>query len=354
MAKFTLSLNGPLLNPPKSVMGASFDYSGRYRLIGEIIARYFKDQKGRPKNILDVGGLGSFLGDLVGTPVTIYDSEVEGESEGQQKGDGANMVGITDGSFDAVVTSDTLEHIPRPDRKSFVDELVRASNDLIILCAPFGDHGAAREEARLLKTYEDFAGHEHRWLAEHHQFGLPLEKEILSYFKVHKLSVVVLNHSSLTLWRTLMGINLFANDIPDVHLHAQLKKLNQYYNENLLFQDFATDSYRTFIVASKQKELVYKPPQPTLTPEQNQAVLDLVDNFYSALMKVASHIPATRAELNDNIQTRQALEGQIAELSTHYNNVVNSKTWRYSAAARQLYKASPFKASKSRAKRKGQ
>ena len=32
------------------------------------------------------------------------------------------------------------------------------SNDLVILCAPFGDHGAAKEEAKINELYKSLTG----------------------------------------------------------------------------------------------------------------------------------------------------------------------------------------------------
>jgi len=35
----------------------------------------------------------------------------------------------------------------------------------------FGDHGAAKEEAKINELYKSLTGRKHLWLAEHKQYG---------------------------------------------------------------------------------------------------------------------------------------------------------------------------------------
>jgi hypothetical protein len=339
MAKFTLSLDGPSLKLPKDVVTTSFDYSGRYRLIGEILKRYYADHPKDLKNVLDVGGLGGFLGRIVDAKVVIYDNEAE-EGGAETKGDGSNMKAIKDGQFSAVVTSDTLEHIPKPDRKKFVNELIRASDDLVILCAPFGDHGAAEAEKAVQKTYQHFSGHEHRWLAEHKQFGLPKEAEIVQYFKAQKLSVVVIHQSSLYIWRTLMTINLMANEIDDDGIRRQVRQLNAYYNEHLFANDFTKDSYRTFIVASKKSDLTLKSPSSTIPQNQIQEFTELVADFYGQLMATSKQIPSVAGYLKTTEEQKRDAEAKLHGALEELHTITHSKSWRVTAGPRKVLKAS--------------
>jgi hypothetical protein len=259
MGKFPLTLDGPLLNIPVSIKSASFDYVGRYQLIAEIITRYCAFTGTHPNRVLDVGGLGSFMEQIISVPVTILDSEVQETSETQSIGNGSHMDSIKDGSYDVVVTSDTLEHIPPQDRRDFIREIIRVSNDLVILCAPFGDHGAAKEEAKINELYKSLTGRKHLWLAEHKQYGLPREEEILSYVP-KPIKATVLHHSSLDIWGHLMAINLIANEINEPNIHKTIEKINRDYNEGYLFKDFNEASYRTFIIMSKKHEVVFTKP----------------------------------------------------------------------------------------------
>ena len=120
MGKFQLNLDGPLLSIPDSIKSASFDYVSRYQIIAEIIHRYYAFTSTKPNRILDVGGLGSFMGQIISFPITILDSAIRETNETESAGDGAHMGTIKDGSYDVVITSDTLEHIPPKDRRNFI------------------------------------------------------------------------------------------------------------------------------------------------------------------------------------------------------------------------------------------
>ena len=43
-----------------------------------------------------------------------------------------------DNSFDVAVSCDTLEHIPKKDRLTFINEMARVCRKGVVLCAPLG------------------------------------------------------------------------------------------------------------------------------------------------------------------------------------------------------------------------
>jgi hypothetical protein len=334
MAKFTLSLDGPLNKIPEDLRSNSFDYVSRYQLIGEIITRYEKATGRKPKNILDVGGRGSFLDRLIDIPITILDSEAE-ESKGDTRGDGARM-DIADGAYDIVITSDTLEHIPRSDRKAFVNELFRVSNDLVILCAPFDDHGAAAQEALVQDFYRAFMGHPHRWLQEHADFKIPNEAATVKQFEKLSRSTVAVRHSDVKLWRQLLTVSLVANDMGGEALTKVAADINRYYNEHLLFKDFTDASYRTYIVGSKKHDLRYTPAKETINLEDMAVLNGLLADFMTAIFGHKEQIPSVRAELDANQNKITALQNKLKDMTDRYNHVVLSRTWRYTEPPRKV------------------
>lgn len=78
-----------------------------------------------------------------------------------------------DGEFDAVVSNDTLEHVPPDARENFVAELVRVSRGPVILAAPFHRASVAAVEEELCALHHDLFSQPHPWLAEHREYGLP-------------------------------------------------------------------------------------------------------------------------------------------------------------------------------------
>jgi hypothetical protein len=328
MAKFTLNLDGPLVKLPVSIQEYPFDHASRYRMIAEIITRYEKYLGRKPRNILDVGGLGSFLDKIIDIPITIFDSEAD-DADGSQKGDGSRMTHIPDGSYDIVITSDTLEHIPRKDRKLFIKELFRVSNDLVILCAPFGDHGAEKQEQVVQKAYSSLLGHPHRWLQEHADLRIPTEKETLPEFQKYARSVVMVRHSDVALWTNLMLASLLANDIGVPELSRATLRLNKFYNNQLMFKDFTDESYRTFFVASKKSDISYSPPSNKQEPADQIEMTNLAAEFYEAVFQNKEMLPGVREKLHEK-------DVEIKRLTDAYERILNSKTWRYTEAARAV------------------
>jgi hypothetical protein len=335
MAKFTLNLNGPLDDIPPSIKAASFDYVGRYQLIAETITRYFAASKTKPNQILDVGGLGSLLGQLLPIPLVVFDSEAStAESGAEQQGDGAHMAHIKDGSYDAVVTSDTLEHIPREDRKSFINELLRVSNDLVIICAPFNrSQGAVQEEAGLQDFYKNIVGQPDRWLQEHAEYGLPREKEILAHVPAD-ISVATFHHSSLQLWRSLLSINLLANKLGNPELHKVVHNINCAYNDNVLFSDFAEDSYRTFIVLSKKHDIQLSVPSTAPAADSYLSLFRLTNDFYLTLLEKANELPVVAEEIT-------GIRTDIDKAMQQIEEMVHSRSWRVTAPLRGINAKTP-------------
>lgn len=335
MAKSTLNLNGPSLKLPSSITKTSFDYVARYQLIAEIITQYFKGKK--PKNILDVGGLGTFLDKVIDIPLTILDEEATDHGSSEKRGDGARM-NVEDGAYDAVVTSDTLEHIPAKDRANFISELVRVSNDLIILCAPFADNGAAAEEAKLQKFYTGLTGQPHRWLKEHAEYGIPKIKDIEGYFKKAGVKPVVFGHSSIKLWRELMGINLLSNDMGHPDIAKKTAAINNFYNQKIMFNDFAQDSYRMFFVASKKQDLTVKFSTQSPSVDAIFELLNLTNDFYSTALVEAEYVPKLRKRVENLHNETIRLANQVQDITGRYDHLMHSRSWRYTAPMRQVEK----------------
>lgn len=319
MAKFILNLDGPSLSLPSDISSKSFDYVARYQLIAEIIIQYRQFTGRKPKNILDVGGLGSFLDKIIDIPITILDSEA-GDTKEEQRGDGARMDSIPDGTYDIVITSDTLEHIPRKDRKLFIKELFRVSKDLVILCAPFSDYGATEQEMLVQRFYKAFMGTPHRWLKEHSDYVLPKEVETLEQFKSLSKSVAAIRHSDARLWRDLLSVSLAANDMGANNVTDAATKINQYYNEELMFKDFTGSSYRTFLVAAKEHEVIFNSPDTTITTDELIKLNGLIADFNTAMLENKDLIPSIKSEFSDAASRHQQ---EIEDLKLKYAKRVN-------------------------------
>ncbi len=140
-----------------------------------VVGRWIADHSARKPNVrvLDVGGRMGLLSQFASCAV--FSANVDGS--GDVLYDGTRLP-FADEAFDIVVAIDTLEHIPRERRLSFVQECLRVSNSAVILAAPFGSPGHAETEARLNALFTQSTGKLHPYLSEHVLYGLPDMEEI--------------------------------------------------------------------------------------------------------------------------------------------------------------------------------
>jgi hypothetical protein len=87
-----------------------------------------------------------------------------------------------DGSFDAVISLDTLEHVPREFRQLFIDEMFRIARRYVIVGFPEGDaaeqHDAAMEIYFVRQNTEA-----HEFFVEHREYRIPRQEDVSTYLK---------------------------------------------------------------------------------------------------------------------------------------------------------------------------
>lgn len=168
----------PSLRDP-ALLRLPFDQYGRYRIVREALDAV-RPLLGARLRVLDVGGF--FLSGrgepllparmfLPDDDVTVID-QAGYELPGYIRGDGRGL-GFADGSFDFVISCDTLEHVPAPDRPAFWGELLRVSRRGVLLAAPFASPEVVAAEALLVGYIQAEMHLEHQMLKEHHEYGLP-------------------------------------------------------------------------------------------------------------------------------------------------------------------------------------
>jgi predicted SAM-dependent methyltransferase len=80
-------------------------------------------------------------------------------------------------SFDVVILSDVLEHLPKEIRAQAVNEAIRVSRKKIIISGPFGKE-AARQDKLLAKYSVRKIGKMHPFFKDHLKYGLPETIEV--------------------------------------------------------------------------------------------------------------------------------------------------------------------------------
>jgi len=137
--------------------------------------------------VLDVGSGAAGLAHFLRRPVTGVDLEFPRAelsrflSALMPVRASATNLPFRDSSFDAVVSMDLLEHLPRSRRTTAVRELFRVARDLLIFGFPYGEKSAAFDSEALRE--ERARGVRLGWREEHVRHGVPgdeLHREVLA------------------------------------------------------------------------------------------------------------------------------------------------------------------------------
>ena len=92
----------------------------------------------------------------------------------------ATRLPFPDGAFEAVVSSDMLEHIPPVNRRAAVEELIRVASRILVLGVPVGARAARQDQE--MADYQRRRGETvDPMIAEHVENGLPTRMEMTSF-----------------------------------------------------------------------------------------------------------------------------------------------------------------------------
>ena len=162
--------------------------------------------------------------------------------------DGASLP-FADETFAAVVTLDTLEHVPARFREPFLAELRRVSADLVVLSAPFANADLEVAEEALNEFIRARFGGDFPTLDEHANNGLPELDATEAALARDGFATATLPSGYLPRWLLGMLIHheLLATGIP------HLGKLHAYYNAAISPFDCREPAYRHVIVAARHR-----------------------------------------------------------------------------------------------------
>jgi SAM-dependent methyltransferase len=237
-----------------------FDQYGRYRMVREAVDTV-RQVLGRARlTILDVGG---YYEDADGTPrlpsqqflgdqeLTVLDLPVC-DLPGYVQGDGTAMT-FDDGSFDLVISCDTLEHIPPDLRDKFVHELVRVAHYGVLLICPIDEYRTALAEKVLYAYIASELHAKHDQLREHREYGLPQLPLVRESFAQAGCATHAYPSGDLHAWLPMMlakhYLMRFADSAPELQYG-----LDELYNRGYALGERREPSYRQLIVAAKQND----------------------------------------------------------------------------------------------------
>ncbi|MEI7593265.1 MAG: class I SAM-dependent methyltransferase [Actinomycetes bacterium] len=235
-----------------SMAWTSFDRYGRY---GAIVRALRSSLGPGPIRVLDVGDsaghLHTFDGELmvIGIDITVVTERLAGAVVAQADG---TRLPFADDSFDAVVSSDVLEHVPPAGRPAFLAELQRVSRDLVIIAAPFDTPGVAGVE-ELVRTYALLTlGTEQPQLDEHRANGLPDLAATTELFRDVGWQVETIGDGHLWDWLVMMLLRFQLEARPA--LSPLSNSYDTLYNLSFAERSMLAPFYRHVVVARSNGE----------------------------------------------------------------------------------------------------
>lgn len=181
-----------------------FNQMMRYVPIADLV------EKESPSRILEVGsgirGIRLYLPDV---PVVGVDIDFTGLRNAKDPGfypvkAMVEALPFGDSSFEIVVCSDTLEHVPREEREDVIRELWRVAGKKVFLAFPV-EETYSRWEKRLEKFYRFFGKGLPDWMRDHIEKGLPRGNDISGFLSVNKIPFhVVPNENNMAHFIVMM------------------------------------------------------------------------------------------------------------------------------------------------------
>jgi SAM-dependent methyltransferase len=256
-----------------------FDQYGRYRMVRESVDAARAALERDRLSILDVGG---YYQETDGTP-RLPSQQFLGDQEltvldlpacdlpGYVQGDGTAMT-YADGSFDLVISCDTLEHIPPNLRDQFAHELARVARYGVLLICPIDDYRTALAEKVLYAYIQAELHAKHDQLREHREYGLPQLPLVRQSFAQAGCTTHDYPSGDLHAWLPMMlakhYLMRFAESAPELQYG-----LDELYNRGYALAERREPSYRRLIVAAKQNDndwmaAVDRALEPTVTRDE--------------------------------------------------------------------------------------
>ncbi|NJN66744.1 MAG: methyltransferase domain-containing protein [Chloroflexaceae bacterium] len=264
----------PLAGLEHAARTVPFDQFGRYHMLREAVEACRTRLGIRRFSLLDVGGLfqsrrGPMLPATLFFPhdtLTVLDV-VESDLPGYIKGDGTALH-FEDASFDLVVSADTLEHVPQPDRARFWHELLRVAQHGVLLLAPFRTPAVEIAETILFEYIKQELRTEQQQLKEHTRYVLPVLDEWLTFLEAQQVPARAYPTGYLHAWLGMMLLKHMA-----LRLCPESEPLlDWYYNQCFFPTERRNPAYRHLIVAEKTAgvgEAIDAALAPTVLPDSD-------------------------------------------------------------------------------------
>lgn len=229
--------------------GLPFDHYQRYAAAAQLV-RALGD---RAQSVVEVGAnrqrlLGAFL---PSHRLLYTDIEPQEDATDFVVAD-ARALPFADGSCDAVVSLDVLEHVPPAARSTAVAEMARVAARLVVICCPVERPWVREAEAAADGVWRRYFGQSYPWLAEHQEHGLVDPLEVEQSLVQAGLQVRRFGQGDASLWAALMGAHFAKEVLPE--LKPLVAAADRYYNAAVFPSDRSDRPYREVFIGVRHQE----------------------------------------------------------------------------------------------------
>lgn len=259
-------------------------YSRNY-IIAQGISALKKQLGLKNVKILDVGGLHGQVVEFVDEldEITILDIR-KGSDPNLIVGDGTRMTMFKDQSFDIVISSDVLEHIPKDRREDFFSEACRVAKHMVVVAAPFNSEEVALSEKHVRDFFKEIVGYEHQWLNEHNEMGLPDKDELEQRIRDRGLNFTRIGSNSISNWLLIQQFDVlkFSFGVSE----EDVKDIHKYYNDHIKYLENPDGPfYRYIYFVTKEKNTFSFDYTPNIEFQNiyEAKVLNLLNKYFTEI-----------------------------------------------------------------------
>ena len=306
----------------------SFDRYSRYAALAGVVRQSLGPGRHR---VLDVGDASGYLRvfdpdlDVVSADVSSYGEPLPGAVRVVADG---TALPFADATFDAVVSSDALEHVAPARRDGFLREAARVSRDVVAVAAPFDTPGVGGAEDLVRRYALLSTGTPQLQLEEHRDYGLPDLDATRATLQSCELQVDATGNGNLHDWVSMMLLK------HQLMARPALDPLNAGYDlaYNFLFtgRNLVPPYYRHVVAGRRGAAPAWAEPDGTDSPDAQpllaaflaaniteavrQDVVPRLDGHTEQLASLDGRLQAQTAQADNLSRLLESVAGDVALL----------------------------------------